>query len=248
MAAHLCLRYHVVEIIGLWSPIVLFSICPLARPVKCSRCQSERTPIVSISGVSHLILHASQKGRGATTRALLTSEEATGGFRLCAEGASEFPRHSRILTFHCCSLASIAHSLNVDATSPAAILSNPQHFLRGQRPYIEKLLLFRLLAAGDIYDYSGTSFLRSPVHYQGPKSRTETPPLTMGSFPPVDDPFQGMRSSRKKRVSYFYDEEIGDFAYETGHPMKPHRVRLTHSLVVNYGLYQSMEIYVCPFY
>lgn len=28
--------------------------------------------------------------------------------------------------------------------------------------------------------------------------------------------------------------------------MKPTRVRMTHSLVMNYGLYKKMEIYVCP--
>jgi histone deacetylase 1/2 len=28
-----------------------------------------------------------------------------------------------------------------------------------------------------------------------------------------------------------------------GHPMKPHRVRMTHNLVVNYGLYRTMEVF-----
>lgn len=28
-----------------------------------------------------------------------------------------------------------------------------------------------------------------------------------------------------------------------GHPMKPHRLALTHNLVLNYGLYQKMEVY-----
>jgi uncharacterized alpha-E superfamily protein len=32
--------------------------------------------------------------------------------------------------------------------------------------------------------------------------------------------------------------------YVSGHPMKPHRIRMTHSLVMNYGLYKKMEIYV----
>ena len=27
-----------------------------------------------------------------------------------------------------------------------------------------------------------------------------------------------------------------------GHPMKPHRLSLTHSLVLNYGLYKKMEV------
>ena len=29
----------------------------------------------------------------------------------------------------------------------------------------------------------------------------------------------------------------------SGHPMKPHRVRMTHNLVVNYGLYRKMEVF-----
>ncbi|AEO70615.1 histone deacetylase-like protein [Thermothielavioides terrestris NRRL 8126] len=47
----------------------------------------------------------------------------------------------------------------------------------------------------------------------------------------------------KKRVAYFYDSDIGNYAYVTGHPMKPHRIRLAHSLVMNYDIYRFMEIY-----
>ena len=47
----------------------------------------------------------------------------------------------------------------------------------------------------------------------------------------------------KKKVSYFYDAEIGNYHYGQGHPMKPHRVRMTHNLVVNYGLYRQMEVF-----
>lgn len=50
-------------------------------------------------------------------------------------------------------------------------------------------------------------------------------------------------SGTKKRVAYFYDAEIGNYHYGQGHPMKPHRVRMTHNLVVNYGLYRKMEVY-----
>ncbi len=46
-----------------------------------------------------------------------------------------------------------------------------------------------------------------------------------------------------KRVVYYYDEEIGNFYYGQNHPMKPHRIRMTHSLVVNYGLFKKMEVY-----
>lgn len=30
-----------------------------------------------------------------------------------------------------------------------------------------------------------------------------------------------------------------------GHPMKPHRLALTHTLVLNYGLYKKMEVAPC---
>ncbi|QSL66380.1 hypothetical protein MERGE_000758 [Pneumocystis wakefieldiae] len=46
-----------------------------------------------------------------------------------------------------------------------------------------------------------------------------------------------------RRVAYFYDSDIGNYAYGAGHPMKPHRIRMTHSLIMNYGLYKKMEIY-----
>jgi histone deacetylase 1/2 len=48
----------------------------------------------------------------------------------------------------------------------------------------------------------------------------------------------------KRRVAYFYDSDVGNYAYVSGHPMKPHRMRMAHSLILNYGLYKKMEIYV----
>eukprot|EP00941_MAST-03F_sp_MAST-3F-sp1_P000212 g212.t1 len=47
----------------------------------------------------------------------------------------------------------------------------------------------------------------------------------------------------KRRVSYFFDCDVGNYHYGQGHPMKPHRVRMTHNLVVNYGLYKKMEVF-----
>ena len=49
--------------------------------------------------------------------------------------------------------------------------------------------------------------------------------------------------SAKKRVAYFYDEEIGNYYYGQGHPMKPHRIRMTHALLLQYGLHEKMEIF-----
>ena len=47
----------------------------------------------------------------------------------------------------------------------------------------------------------------------------------------------------KKTIAYFYDSEVGNYHFGYGHPMKPHRVRMAHELIVNYGLYQQMKIY-----
>lgn len=63
------------------------------------------------------------------------------------------------------------------------------------------------------------------------------------SFAPIDAPVVN-GSGRKNRVAYFYDSDVGNYAYMAGHPMKPHRIRLAHSLIMNYGVYQKMEIYV----
>lgn len=73
--------------------------------------------------------------------------------------------------------------------------------------------------------------------------RSNNPVLAMASFAPLDVPIRaGGRA--KKRVTYFYDVDIGNYAYDSQHPMKPHRIRLAHSLIMNYGLYSKMEIYV----
>lgn len=54
----------------------------------------------------------------------------------------------------------------------------------------------------------------------------------------------GGTASQPKKVAYFYDSDVGNYAYVAGHPMKPHRIRMAHSLIMNYGLYSKMEIYV----
>lgn len=53
-----------------------------------------------------------------------------------------------------------------------------------------------------------------------------------------------LNGSSPKKVAYFYDSDIANHAYPTGHPMKPHRIRLAHSLVMHYDLFKKMEIYV----
>jgi len=36
----------------------------------------------------------------------------------------------------------------------------------------------------------------------------------------------------------------GHYYYGPGHPMKPHRLKLTHHLLLSYGLYRQLEVYV----
>ena len=48
---------------------------------------------------------------------------------------------------------------------------------------------------------------------------------------------------RKKTVCYYYDGDVGNYYYGQGHPMKPHRIRMTHNLLLNYELWRKMEIY-----
>ncbi|KAJ1354042.1 Histone deacetylase hda1 [Parelaphostrongylus tenuis] len=47
----------------------------------------------------------------------------------------------------------------------------------------------------------------------------------------------------KRRVAYYYDSNIGNYYYGQGHVMKPHRIRMTHHLLLNYGIYRDLEVY-----
>ncbi|GAB7363190.1 hypothetical protein MBLNU230_g3472t1 [Neophaeotheca triangularis] len=60
------------------------------------------------------------------------------------------------------------------------------------------------------------------------------------AFAPLDP---APTTSQPKKVAYFYDSDVGNYAYNAGHPMKPHRIRMAHSLIMNYGLYKKLEIY-----
>mmetsp|Transcript_8747 Transcript_8747/g.12471 ORF Transcript_8747/g.12471 Transcript_8747/m.12471 type:complete len:432 (+) Transcript_8747:274-1569(+) len=50
-------------------------------------------------------------------------------------------------------------------------------------------------------------------------------------------------TGNKSRVSYFYHPDVGHFYYGPSHPMKPHRLKLAHHLVLSYGLYKQMDCY-----
>ncbi|KII68022.1 Histone deacetylase 1 [Thelohanellus kitauei] len=45
-----------------------------------------------------------------------------------------------------------------------------------------------------------------------------------------------------KRISYYYDNSVGNFYYGHGHPMKPHRIRLAHNLLMNYGVLKHLQV------
>jgi histone deacetylase 1/2 len=46
----------------------------------------------------------------------------------------------------------------------------------------------------------------------------------------------------KKRVVYYYDDDIGNYMYTQSHPMKPHRMRMTHNLILAYDLFSKMRV------
>ncbi|EJD01728.1 histone deacetylase complex, catalytic component RPD3 [Fomitiporia mediterranea MF3/22] len=46
----------------------------------------------------------------------------------------------------------------------------------------------------------------------------------------------------KRRVAYYYDNDVGLFSYGTWHAMKPHRIRMTHDLVSTYGMLDKMQV------
>jgi histone deacetylase 1/2 len=60
-----------------------------------------------------------------------------------------------------------------------------------------------------------------------------------------DDEFPEMSpvpfTPTNKRVAYFYDSDVGNYVYYLGHPMKPHRIRMAHNLIVMYGMCDEAE-------
>lgn len=46
------------------------------------------------------------------------------------------------------------------------------------------------------------------------------------------------------REMYLHAGEFGENYYGANHPMKPHRLCMTHHLVLGYGLHKHMDVYV----
>lgn len=47
----------------------------------------------------------------------------------------------------------------------------------------------------------------------------------------------------ERRVAYYYNREVAQFHYGEQHPMKPHRLALTHALILSYDLWDKMDVY-----
>jgi histone deacetylase 1/2 len=54
----------------------------------------------------------------------------------------------------------------------------------------------------------------------------------------MSDPLGGRN---KPVVSYWYDDEIGNYQYNFGHPMKPFRIRMTDEMIKAYGMNTMMK-------
>mmetsp|Transcript_11619 Transcript_11619/g.23314 ORF Transcript_11619/g.23314 Transcript_11619/m.23314 type:complete len:439 (-) Transcript_11619:78-1394(-) len=53
-----------------------------------------------------------------------------------------------------------------------------------------------------------------------------------------------MATSRvKHKVAYLHDPEVGSFYYGAHHPFKPHRMQVTHQLILGYELHKKMMCY-----
>lgn len=49
-------------------------------------------------------------------------------------------------------------------------------------------------------------------------------------------------NSANRKVSYFYNSNMSKFVYSKEHPMKPERISMAHSLIVNTGLYKYLFV------
>lgn len=50
-----------------------------------------------------------------------------------------------------------------------------------------------------------------------------------------------MEEKVNNRIAYFYDDAVGNYFYASGHPMKPHRIKMAHNLIMAYDLHKYMR-------
>jgi histone deacetylase 1/2 len=48
---------------------------------------------------------------------------------------------------------------------------------------------------------------------------------------------------KRRRIGYFFDEEIGMYTFKRGHPMRPFRVKVADELIKAYGMDQLMTCF-----
>ncbi|CAO1624895.1 unnamed protein product [Parajaminaea phylloscopi] len=75
----------------------------------------------------------------------------------------------------------------------------------------------------------------------GPSTRRHFDVSSASADPDVLAPIIDAQHARK-RVHYYHSPLIGSFSYGYGHPMKPHRMRMAHSLITAYGLDKCMVV------
>lgn len=46
------------------------------------------------------------------------------------------------------------------------------------------------------------------------------------------------------RIFYLILGDVGSYYYGPEHPMKPFRIKMAHQLILSYGLYRKMSVYV----
>ena len=56
------------------------------------------------------------------------------------------------------------------------------------------------------------------------------------SFTPNTDVMGGGNKTRKQKVSYYYDEDFSVFQVSDSHPIKPLRIKMTDTLIKEYGM------------
>ena len=61
------------------------------------------------------------------------------------------------------------------------------------------------------------------------------------SFTPNTDVLGGGNRNRKQKVSYYYDEDFSVFQVSDSHPIKPLRIKMTDTLIREYGMDKHME-------
>lgn len=45
----------------------------------------------------------------------------------------------------------------------------------------------------------------------------------------------------KKKVSYYYHPDVGNYHYGNQHPMKPFRMKMADSMIRSYGMYEKLD-------